>query len=358
MMKQYLRVFMLALLTMVAVLPGFAIDYWTVGKVQAVMLGGEETSQAGTVYVSAEAVEAESAIAGVPSMMQTEPVMLSGASGSSAINKEYFFYAKANAGYSFVGFASTATGTPSGTGAAESLPKVGDYYSYSAKAGAGWSSNTAESAKVLTRYAVFQKNADEEQGGDQGGNQEDADTATVARVVNVTNQHGKDLIDAVLTVNAGENFEDGDIVTHIYVIFDHELQEITTMAAHAALADAVSLVNNTTGQALYFNRYSCGVKSSDKHILDLFISTECYINNPDHQGVYTVSLPAGIATSTNGLPTEAYSFSFAYGSSSGISVIANDSPEMSSGSFDLQGRHQSSSVKGINIVNGKKIINK
>lgn len=357
MMKQYMRVFLLALLSMLTVLPGFAIDYWTVGKVQAVLWGGEETAQAGTVYVSAETVENESAIAGVPSMMQTDPVMLSGASGSSAINKEYFFYAKANAGYSFLGFASTATGTPSGTGAAESMPQVGDYYSYSAKAGAGWSSNTAESAKVLTRYAVFQKNDDEEQGGDQGGDQS-ADTATVARVVNVTNQHGKNLIDAVLTVNDGENFEDGDIVTHIYVIFDHELQEITTMSAHAALADAVTLVNTTTGKPLYFNKYSCGVKGDDKHILDLFISTDCYINNSNYQGVYTVSFPAGIATSTNGLPTEAYSFSFSYGGTSGISGIAADSPEMSSSSFDLQGRHQSALVKGINIVNGKKIINK
>lgn len=357
MKKQYMKVFLLALLSLLTVQSGFAIDYWTVGKVQAVLWGGEETSQAGTVYVSAEAVENESAIAGVSSMMQTDPVMLSGASGSNAINKEYFFYAKANAGYSFMGFASTATGTPSGNGAVENLPQVGDYYSYSAKAGAGWSSNTAETAKVLTRYAIFQKNAGEDQGGDQGGDQS-ADTATVTRVVNVTNQHGKDLIDAVLTVNEGENFGDGDIVTHIYVIFDHELKDITTMSAHAALADAVSIVNNTTGKSLSFNRYSCGVKGDDKHILDLFLSTECYINNANYQGVYTVSFPAGIATSTNGLPTEAYSFSFSYGGSSGISAIANDSPVMSSSSFDLQGRQQTSLVKGINIVNGKKIINK
>lgn len=319
MRKLNIQVWLLALISMVMAMPGFAIDYWTIGKVQAVMAGGEETAEAGYVYVAAEAVESASDISGVTSSMQTDPVVLSGAAGSSAINKEYYFYAKANTGYTFVGFASTATGTPSGAGLAEGLAMVGDYYSYSAKAGAGWSGNTEETAKVFARYAVFEKDDNGEQGGEQGGQDED-DPATEAKVVAVTNQFGKNLIDAVLTANTGDNLEDGDIVTHIYITFDHELKEISSMSAHQALASAVTIVNTTTGKALEFNQYSCGVKSSDKHTLDMLLSSECYINSANYQGVYVVSLPAGVATTTNELPTEAYSFTFTYGDASDAPV--------------------------------------
>lgn len=311
MIKLSLRKLMLALVVMMTAMPVFAMDYWTVGKVQAVLLGGEETSEAGFVYVANDAVEAASDIAAVQSVMQTIPFLNQGASGSSALNKEYFFYAKANEGYKFLGFASTASGTPSSAGLAENMEMIGDFYSYSAKAGAGYNANTEETPKVLTRYAVFEKVGGDE--GGQGGDQGQDDPATETKVVSVTNQYGQNLIDAELKLNDGGNFSDGDMVTHIYVTFDHELAEITTMAAHKALAEAVSLVNTTTGEVLGFNQYSCGVMSKDKHMLDLFLSTENYINNKDYQGVYVVTLPAGLVTSTNGKPSEAYTFTFTYG---------------------------------------------
>lgn len=308
---------LMILVAMLTAVPCFAIDYWTIGKVQAVLVGGEESAEAGMVFVSATAVEDASGIAAVNATMQTDPVVLSGAAGASAINKEYYFYAKANAGYNFLGFASTATGNPSGTGLVANMTQVGDYYSYAAKAGAGWSANTEETAKVFTRYAVFEKVEGEGDGGDDDKNDGDKDTATVARVTSVTNQSDKNLVDAVLKVNDGENFEDGDIVTHIYVTFDHELADISSMSAHKALAQAVSIVNITTGKTLEFNQYSCGVKSGDKHVLDLFLSSDSYINSSTYQGVYTVTLPAGVAKSTNDLPTEAYTFSFTYGNPDG-----------------------------------------
>lgn len=316
MSKNYVVRLCIAAIAVLMTMPGYAIDYWTVGKVQAVLAGGEETAAAGLIYVSAEPVENAEDIAPVPSMMQTNPVLLSGTAGSSAINKEYHFYAKANEGYTFVGFASTATSTPSGTGLAEGMATVGDYSYYTSKAGAGWSSNTEETAKVFTRYAVFQKNDtgndDNDNNGENGGEQ---DTATVARVVSVTNQFGKNLVNAVLTVNEGGNFEDGDVVTHIYVTFDHELAPINGMAAHKALAQAVSLVNTTTGRVLEFNQYSCGLKGDDKTTLDLFLSTENYINSKDYKGVYMMTLPAAIDTTKSGIPTQAYRFTFTYGDS-------------------------------------------
>lgn len=312
----YFKKVLVAVLAMMAAMPSFAIDYWTVGKVQAVLKGGEETSAAGYVFVSPESVDAP-AIAGVTSTMQTDPIVLSGNSGSSAVNKEYYFYAKPNDGYKFVGFAATSTGTPSGSGVAEGLAMVGDYYSYTAKAGAGYDSNTEEKPKVLVRYAVFEKiGGSEGEGGGEGQGGDD-DTATEAKVVSVTNQFGKNLIDGVLTINDGGNFEDGDMVTHIYITFDHELKEITSMAAHKALAQAVTIVNTTTKETLQFNQYSCGVKSNDKYTLDMMLSTECYINNKDYAGVYVVTMAAGAATTTNDLPTEAYSFTFTYGKGEG-----------------------------------------
>lgn len=317
MIKSYYKKCLLAVIAMLASVHGLAIDYWTVGKVQAVLSGGEETAQAGCVYVSAEAVEDATAIEGASSMMQTDPVMLSGSAGSSAINKVYYYYAKANEGYTFIGFASTATGSPSGSSLAESLTKTGDYYTYSAKAGAGWSSNTEQTAKVATRYAVFEKTGDSGEGNGEGEGDNDQDTATEAKVVSVTNQHDKNLVNASLTVNRGEDLESGDIVTHIYITFDHELKEITSMAAHRELASKVTIVNTTTDTKLEFNQYSCGVKGSDKHVLDMFLSTDSYINNEDYMGVYVVTLPAGVATTTNNLPTQAYTFTFTYGDDSG-----------------------------------------
>lgn len=320
MKTKYFKKIILAVLASFAALPGMAIDYWTVGKVQAVLVGGEATEEAGSVFVSAEAVEEASDIAGVASTMQTEPVVLTGASGSSAINKTYYFYAKANPGYTFIGFASTATGSPSGSGLAEAMALTGDYYTYSAKAGAGWSANTAETAKVFARYAVFEKTGGEGTGDGDGDGDGDQDTATEAKVVSVTNQYGKNLVNAELTYVEGESADAGDMVTHIYITFDHELKEISTMAAHRELASKITLVNTTTGMSLNFNQYSCGVTGNDKHVLDMFLSTDSYINSKDYLGVYVVTVPAGVATTTNNLPTEAYTFSFKYVDGSGDST--------------------------------------
>ncbi len=146
------------------------IDYWTKATVVSVLKGGEATSASGLVYASSAAVESAAEIAGVAGTYTTEPEVLTGVAGSSAINKEWHYYASVLPGYDFLGFASTASGTPSGSGAVASLSQVGDYYHYTSKAGAGWSANTAETAKELKRYAVYEKqaSADEEPQGTDG----------------------------------------------------------------------------------------------------------------------------------------------------------------------------------------------
>lgn len=304
----YAKRLLLAVLMGIAVMPAMAIDYWTIGKIQAVLVGGEETSEAGSVFVSAEQVASADEIIGQPSTMQTDPVMLTGSAGSSAVNKEYYFYAKANEGYKFLGFASSSTGEPSGAGAAENLSLVGDYYTYSSKAGAGWSGNTEETAKMLIRYAVYEKigggdNPDVNPG--EGGD----DDATIVKVVSITNQYNQNLIGTTLVVNKGETFDAGDMVTHIYVTYDHEL---ATTIGSKNIANSVEIINTTTGVKINLNQYSCGLMN-DKHKLDLFLSGDSYINNEDYQGVYSVKIPAGIASTATGIETEAYEFSFTYG---------------------------------------------
>lgn len=312
-----------AIIMMMAVMPMFAADgtSWSAGKIQTVLQGGEADNAAGMVFASPVALTSEEDIAAVPGVYQADPVSLTGNLYGPDTNKEWFFYVKPNPGYKFIGFVSTATSNPSGSNLAEKLEMLGDFYKVSAKTGSPYKEYSQEDPKILTRYAVFEKegtgneNEDEDENGD--------DPATEAKVLSVTNQHGKNLIDAVLVANVGEEFADGDIVTHIYVTFDHDLKNIPEASAAAAtLAASVSLVNTTTGQKLGFNRYSCGVKG--KNTLDLFISSEDFINNQDYQGIYVVTIPAGAATTTNGLPTEAYSFSFTYGDPNAVNTNTVD----------------------------------
>lgn len=314
-----------AIVMMMAVMPMFAADgtSWSAGRIQTVLSGGEVDNAAGMVFVSPVALTSAEDIAAVPGEYQAEPVSLTGNLYGSDTNKEWFFYVKPNSGYKFIGFVSTATNNPSGSNLAEKLDMLGDYYKVSAPTGSPYKEYPQEAPKVLTRYAVFEKIGGGSEGGDQGGDPGNTDTATEAKVLSVTNQYGKNLIDATLTANIGENFADGDMVTHIYVTFDHDLKRIPEASAAAAtLAASVSLVNTTTGHTLAFNKYSCGVK--DNNILDLFISSEDFINNQDHQGVYVATIPAGVATTTNGLPTEACSFSFTYGDPDAVHVTTVD----------------------------------
>lgn len=314
-----------AIIMMMAVMPMFAADgtSWSAGKIQTVLQGGEIDNAAGMVFASPVALTSEEEIAAVPGVYQADPVSLTGNLYGPDTNKEWFFYVKPNPGYKFIGFVSTATSNPSGSNLAEKLEMLGDFYKVSAKTGSPYKEYSQEDPKVLTRYAVFEKEGTGTGNENEDENENGDDPATEAKVLSITNQHGKNLIDAVLVANVGEEFADGDIVTHIYVTFDHELKNIPEASAAAAtLAASVSLVNTTTGQKLGFNRYSCGVK--DKNILDLFISSEDFINNQDYQGVYVVTLPAGAATTTNGLPTEAYSFSFTYGDPNGGNVETTD----------------------------------
>lgn len=158
MIKHFLKEGLLLLMVSMSMMTMAAdIDYWTKGTAVTVLKGGATTPSAGMVYVSATAVADESEIAAEMGSYMADPVKLTGASGTAAVNKEWFFYAKANAGYKFIGFASSATGTPSGAGAVAGMTMVGSYYQYSAKSGAGWSSNTEATAKDVKRYAVFEK---------------------------------------------------------------------------------------------------------------------------------------------------------------------------------------------------------
>lgn len=170
------------------------------------------------------------------------------------------------------------------------------------------------------------------------------------KVVSVTNQYGQDLVDATLKVNDGENLEDGDIVTHIYVTFD---QELATKAKSSEFQNFVTIKNTVTGASLGLNKYSCGYKGSDKTTLDIFLSSDSYINTPSAEGVYSVEIKEGLGANAAGDLTEAYSFSFTYALPTAVSTVNAATPS-SVQAYDLQGRRVNASQSGLLIIGGKK----
>lgn len=314
-MKNF-KSFVLAVMALFTAMPTFAadIDVWTAGKIQAVVNKVEE-NEAGMVYASATQLTSEDEIAAVEGFFQGEPVLVQGPAYSSETQNTWYFYAKAKPGYKFVGFASSKTGTPSGSNLAEKLDMVGDYYTVSAKSGTPYSAYPETAPKVVTRYAVFEK--DETGGGEGGeGGEVSGTIKATGALYGKTQEDGStsylNLVGATLVCNQGENFTDGDQVTHIFVQFDKELASIG-LSASKELASLVTLVNTTTGVGLSFNQYSCSVWSKDSKALDLMISSDDYINNANHQGVYKFTIPAGAVKSTTGQPNEAYEFTFTYG---------------------------------------------
>lgn len=150
----------MAMMVLVA-LPTMAaeIDYWTKATVIPVLKGGQSCAAAAKCYVSASKMTDAAAIAAVAEEggFAADAYKLTGESGTSAVNKEWYFYVLPHEGYVFLGFATSSTGTPSDKMVADKLDKVDDYYMYAGTAGAGWSANTEVTAKELKRYAVFER---------------------------------------------------------------------------------------------------------------------------------------------------------------------------------------------------------
>ncbi len=76
------------------------------------------------------------------------------------------------------------------------------------------------------------------------------------------------------------------------------------------------------------------------------------------EGIYDVVVPAGMFVDSNGMILGAYSDSFsvsADGTTTGIEEVVVAAP-VQQGIYDLQGRKLSAPVKGINIINGKKVL--
>lgn len=325
--KNYVKRVLVALVVFLAAMPMFAADgtSWSAGKIQTILQGGEVDNAAGMVFASPVALTSADEIAAVEGVFQADPVSVTGNLYGPDTNKEWFFYVKPNAGYKFVGFVSSATGTPSGSNLAEKLNMLGDYYTVSAKTGSPYKEYAQDAPKVLTRYAVFEKDATVDPGeGGEGG--EDpvltnikAIGAKYAKVVAVTDGENTtgvaqyvNLVGETLVANGTENSTQGDQVTHIYVQFDAELANIG-MSASQALSQVLSLVNTTTGQKIHFSQYGCAVWSKDNTHLDLMISSEDWINSLDYQGVYVFKLPAGVVKSAKGAVNDAYEFTFTYG---------------------------------------------
>lgn len=328
MVKFYMKGLFIALMAMVSTVSAFAadVDVWTAGKIQAVV-DKEECNAAGMVYASVTELTSEADIAAVEGLFQAEPEHAFGNAYASTTGHTWYFYAKANPGYKFVGFASSKTGTPTGTNAADKLAMVGDFYTVAVKPAAPYKEYTKDAPKLSTRYAVFEKISEGGEGGEGGETGPlpnfKAIGALYPKTVAVGEGNEKtgvtqyvNLVGANLTANGSGDFTQGDQVTHIYIQFDTELANIAeASSASKALASQVSLVNKTTGKVIAFNQYSCVLwsKDAEKKTLDLLISSEDYIINEDYQGEYEFKLPAGVVKSAKGAVNDAYEFTFTYG---------------------------------------------
>lgn len=131
----------------------------------------------------------------------------------------------------------------------------------------------------------------------------------------ITNQSGQPLVNASLV----NNYEDVSTqVSHIYLHYGEALLKNPATAGDMAYSKSfpnyVTIRNLTKDKTLNLNAYSCGLKaepgSSEKRIIDIFLSTDSYINTDDREGDYEVTVLEGLATNAEGLPTAAVSFQF------------------------------------------------
>lgn len=113
----------------------------------------------------------------------------------------------------------------------------------------------------------------------------------------------RDMIDAEL-------IPDSDYVSYIYFWFEEDFAKINT-------TQGAKLVNLSNGKqlgvaALEFKNGNSG----DGHKYDIIqfrISSEDWLKNESHQGLYEVTLPAGIAVTEDGMYNEGITFQFTYG---------------------------------------------
>ncbi len=305
------------------------IEVWNIGKLQTVVEKAEDNA-AGKVFVSPVELTSEEQIAAVDGFYQTEPYKLDAPNAySQETRMTWYYYAKANPGYKFLGFVTTKTGTPSAT-ALDNLVKVGDFYQTSGKTSA-CGARAQDNPVPLARYAVFEKVGGSEggEGGETGPLPNIKATGALYPKTIVVGEGGDamgvtnyvNLVGEMLTANGGETVGTGDQVTHIYITFDAELASISeASAASRALSQQVSLVNKSSGKRISFSQYSCVVWSKDNKALDLMISSEDRINNEDYQGEYVFKLPAGVVKSAKGAVNDAYEFTFTYGDPSKAKV--------------------------------------
>lgn len=149
-------------------------------------------------------------------------------------------------------------------------------------------------------------------------------------IIGVTNQAFTPLPDAILKANLGELLEDGDIVSHIFVQYEHKLH---SAVRSRDFANYVTIQCVETGQYLSLNAYSCGLSVlvfdedsyrnvRDSSYIDIFFASDDYINAEMHIGTYEVTILPGIGRDINGQRTAGTSFSFEYRRQDDITDIA------------------------------------
>ncbi|MBQ0057725.1 MAG: hypothetical protein KBT20_08725 [Bacteroidales bacterium] len=170
-------------------------------------------------------------------------------------------------------------------------------------------------------------------------------------ILSITTQSGVSLPDAHIEVESEE------IVSHIYVQYDDELQSSVKASGYG---DFVTITNITKNRQLTLNTYSCGLKTDAtgrKTIIDIFLSSDSYIKGDSKKGEYVVSILPGLAHNSAGALTAGTTFSFTYGvEPSGIESVG-ESNESSPNEYiyNIYGI-RTASPKGMVIIDGHKVM--
>lgn len=275
-----LRTLLLCALGLLSVVTASATDFYVRGVARCILDDGSglfPISEAGEVFVS-------NSPSVVPVWNAGEYSSATVSLGSASAN--FFFWARAKAGYSFVGWASTKSSTSptAGTEGLEGQP-------WESKTTL-WSAKTEAEPNEFVRYAIFRKNAAEDTSG--GG-------VPALSVEGASYTEGSSLNDWPVKINFAEPlaFKDansyakgyGVNTSLIWAITCHNVETGEDLRVKTALVQGATTVNVENPIVL----------GSDAHGV-VFIPASITA------GSYRVHLPKGLFTTASGKPTAAYDF--------------------------------------------------
>lgn len=275
-MKPIFLLFVLPLLAVLGALPAAAqSNYYAQGVAHSILDDGSgnfPVAEAGEVYVGLSSSDAPQWTSGSHSSATA-----TGAFSASGTSVTFHFWARAKAGYTFIGWGSTKTSksASSGTESLEGKP-------WSSKTTL-WTPGTAEQPKTLIRYAIFRRNAEEDTSG--GG-------VAMTKITGATHTYGSTTNPWSVRINFAEPLAYKDFAGYGEG-YGTNKGLIGAITCRSATDEIHATTANISG--------SPTAAGSDAYGLVYFPAAMPV-------GTYSVHLPKGLFTTASGQPTAAADF--------------------------------------------------